>query len=176
MIEMADQENPVPIPGDDGAAARGVACNRRSTLPRYDRGVHHYAPTPMKRFLASIALFSGLAIAPSAFAQAATPAGNLSPETVTVVIQIAHAPGSKPDAAAAAMNDMRAMIRKQPGFLSEEFLQNVNPANAPGHVHVIRWASLKYWEGVFASPEFAKLNAAGSKLYTVSASAFKTTK
>jgi heme-degrading monooxygenase HmoA len=130
----------------------------------------------MKSIIASLVLATGFALTTIASAQSTAPAGNLSPETVTVVIQITMVPGSKPDAAATAMSDMRAMIKKQPGFLSEEFLQNVNPANAPANVHVMRWASLKYWESVFNSPEFAKLNAAGSKQYTVSASAFKTLK
>lgn len=128
----------------------------------------------MKQFLIRLAMISGFAMAAPALAQAPAPAG--SPEAVTVVIQITMAKGAKADAAATAMTDMRAMIKKQPGFLSEEFLQNVNTANAPANVHVMRWASLKYWESVFNSPEFAKLNAAGSKHYTVTASAFKTMK
>jgi heme-degrading monooxygenase HmoA len=130
----------------------------------------------MKNLLASLALVCGLAFAAAASAQATAPAGNLPPETVTVVIQISLAAGAKPDSANTAMADMRAMIKKQPGLLSEELLQNLNPANAPANVHVMRWASLKYWESVFTSPEFAKLNAAGAKNYTVSASAFKTLK
>ena len=128
----------------------------------------------MKHFFARLALISIVALAAPAFAQAPAPAG--SPEAVTVVIQITMAKGAKADAAVTAMTDMRALIKKQPGFLSEEFLQNVNPANAPANVHVMRWAALKYWEGVFNSPEFAKLNAQGSKQYTVTASAFKTLK
>lgn len=128
----------------------------------------------MKQFLIRLAMISGFAMAAPALAQTPAPAG--SPEAVTVVIQITMAKGAKADAAATAMTEMRAMIKKQPGFLSEEFLQNLNAANAPTNVHVMRWASFKYWEGVFNSPEFAKLNAAGSKHFTVTANAFKTVK
>ena len=106
----------------------------------------------------------------------AQPTAANSSEAVTVVIQIAPAAGASRDAAASAMKDMIAMIKKQPGFVSDEFLQNLNPANAPSHVHVIRWVSLKYWENVFAAPEFAKLNATNSKLFSISASAFKAAK
>lgn len=128
----------------------------------------------MKHFFTSLALFSGIVLTTPVFAQAT--AGGGASDAVTVVIQITMAKDSKADAAVAAMTDMRAMVKKQPGFMSSEFLQNVNPANSPSYVHVVRWASLKYWESVFTSPEFAKLNAAGSKQYTVTASAFKTAK
>ena len=127
----------------------------------------------MKTLLASLLLVatSGLVSAQTA----ASPA-SLPPDAVTVVIQIVVKPATKPEAVAAALSDMRNMIKKQPGYLSEEYLENVNPANSPTKVHVVRWASSKYWENVFTTPEFIKLNAAGSKLYTVSASAFKTAK
>jgi heme-degrading monooxygenase HmoA len=130
----------------------------------------------MKKLLTSLALISSIAFFNTVSAQATANTNNLPADAVTVVIQLTPVAGSKPELAAVAMNDMRAMIRKQPGYLSEEFLQNVNPSNAPAHVHVIRWASLKFWENVFISPEFAKLNAAGSKHYTVTASGFKTLK
>lgn len=130
----------------------------------------------MKHLLTSLALISGFALTSPVLAQATSAAGGGSPDAVTVVIQITMVKDAKAEAAAAAMADMRAMVKKQPGFVSSEFLQNVNPANSPSHVHVVRWASLKYWESVFISPEFAKLNAAGSKQYTVTASAFKTVK
>lgn len=99
-----------------------------------------------------------------------------SSEAVTVVIQIAPIAGVSRDASNAAFKDMIAMIKKQPGFVSDEFLQNLNPANSPSHVHVIRWASLKYWENVFVAPEFVKLSAANSKLFSITASAFKPAK
>ena len=129
----------------------------------------------MKHFFTSIALTVGFVLIGPAAAQSPAPVSNLSPETVTVVIQITLLPGVKPDAASAAMSNMRSMIKKQLGFLSSELLQNINPANAPTNVHVARWASMKYWEGAFSSPEFQKLYDAGSKQYSVSASAFKTT-
>jgi heme-degrading monooxygenase HmoA len=125
----------------------------------------------MKTFLATLAMFLGFTLASPAMAQTAA-----SPDAVAVVIQITLLPGAKPEAAMAAMNNMRGFIAKQPGFLSGEFLQNTNAANSPAYVHVIRWASLKYWENVFAAPEFVKLNADNAKQFTVSASGFKTLK
>lgn len=131
----------------------------------------------MKQSLAAFSLAFGLLMAvvlpETAQAQAKVAA---SPDAVTVVIQVTPIVGSDKDAAMTAMNNMIAMIKKQPGFISDEFLQNHNPANTPSHVHVIRWATLKYWENVFVSPEFVKLNAANSKLFTVTASAFRPVK
>ena len=100
----------------------------------------------------------------------------IASDAITVVIQIVPIAGANQSATNTALKDMVAMIKRQPGFLSDEFLLNLNPANTPSHVHVIRWASLKYWENVFIAPEFAKLNAANSKLFSVSASAFKPAK
>jgi heme-degrading monooxygenase HmoA len=130
----------------------------------------------MKNFIASLILIAAMPFTALVSAQT-TPATAKTPvDAVTVVVQLTLLPGAKPEATAAAMNDMRAMIKKQPGFISEELLQNANPANAPQNVHVMRWASFKNWESVFNSPEFAKLNAANAKQYTVLASAFKTVK
>lgn len=128
----------------------------------------------MKHIIATLALLVGFLLSSTVNAQGSPAQGNLSPETVTVVIQITLLPGTKPETAAAAMADMRAMIKKQPGFISSELLTNVNPKNSPTNVHVVRWASMKYWENVYASPDFAKPFAAGSKQYSVTASAFKT--
>ena len=100
----------------------------------------------------------------------------IASEAITVVIQIVPVAGANQSATNTALKDMVALIKKQPGFLSDEFLLNLNPANTPSHVHVIRWASLKYWENVFIAPEFVKLNAANSKLFSISASAFKPAK
>lgn len=99
-----------------------------------------------------------------------------SPEATTVVVQVSLSPGARPEAVAAAMNDMRALVRKQPGFLGEEFVQNINAANNPRYVHVVHWASMSYWEGVFTSPEFARISAAGAGQYTILASAFRPVK
>jgi heme-degrading monooxygenase HmoA len=131
---------------------------------------------PMKNFLAPLLLASGLALTSAATAQPSGTQTSLPPEAVTVVIQISLVPGARSDVALPVMNDMRALIRKQPGFLAEEFLENANPANSPRNVHVTRWASFKHWESVFASPEFAKLYAEGAKQYTITTSAFKTVK
>jgi heme-degrading monooxygenase HmoA len=134
----------------------------------------------MKKHITSFALAAltsltvGLTMTGAAHAQNPAPtAAAATPDAVTVVIQVSLLPGASQTQALASMQDMRAMVKKQPGLLSEEFLQNLNPANTPTNVHVTRWAAFKYWESVFTSAEFARLNAAGTKQYTVTASAFK---
>ena len=115
-------------------------------------------------------LFSSVLLPATALAQATA---TTTPDAVTVVIQIAPIAGASKDAANSAFKDMVALIKKQPGYLSDDFLQNLNASNTPSHVHVIRFVSLKYWENVFTAPEFAKFSATNSKLFTISASAFK---
>ncbi|MEO8298815.1 MAG: antibiotic biosynthesis monooxygenase [Burkholderiales bacterium] len=120
------------------------------------------------RFYAALALsLSVLAVAP-AFAQPVP----LPVSTVTVVIEVILASKTAPAAAWTAMADMRAMLQQQPGYLAEEMLQNLNPANAPRYLHVSRWASIGYWAAVFRSPAFAKLNTHSREHYTVTVSAF----
>ena len=91
---------------------------------------------------------------------------------MTVVVEVALAANATPVEALAALNDMRAMMKRQPGYLSEEFLQNLNASNAPRYLHVSRWASMDYWAALFRTPEFSKLSAHGNEHYTISASAF----
>lgn len=114
-------------------------------------------------------VISALALA-SATSSAQT--GPASAGPVTVVVEVALAPNATPEQALAAVNDMRAMMKRQPGYLSEEFLQNLNAGNAPRYVHVSRWASMTYWAALFRTPEFGKLSAHGNEHYTISASAF----
>lgn len=130
----------------------------------------------MKNLIAGLILIVVMPFTALVSAQTAPTTAKTAVDSVTVVIQLTLLPGAKPEATTAAMNGMRAMIKKQPGFISEELLQNTNPANSPQNVHVMRWVSFKNWESVFNSPEFAKLNAANAKEYTVLASAFKTVK
>jgi heme-degrading monooxygenase HmoA len=110
---------------------------------------------------------SALAIAPSSAQTASALAG-----PVTVVVEVALAANATPSEALAALNDMRAMMKRQPGYLSEEFLQNLNASNSPRYVHVSRWASMTYWAALFRTPEFAELNAHGNEHYSISTSAF----
>ena len=74
--------------------------------------------------------------------------------------------------ALAALDDMRAMMKRQPGYLSEELLQNLNASKVSQYVHVSRWALMTYWAALFRTPEFSKLSAHGNEHYTLSASAF----
>ena len=123
---------------------------------------------PLVRLCSAAALLvSALAITPSSAQTGAASAG-----PVTVVVEVALAANATPSEALAAVNDMRAMMKRQPGYLSEEFLQNLNASNVPRYVHVSRWASMTYWAALFRTPEFSKLSAHGNEHYTISASAF----
>ena len=72
-----------------------------------------------------------------------------------------------------ALNDMRALMRKQPGYISEEFLQNPNAGNVPRDVHVFRWASMTDWSGLFRAPEFSQLSAHGNQHFSIAVGAFQ---
>jgi heme-degrading monooxygenase HmoA len=123
---------------------------------------------PLIRVCIAVALcVSALAMAASS-AQTDTAAAG----PVTVVVEVALAANTAPSEALAALNDMRAMMKRQPGYVSEEFLQNLNASNAPRYIHVSRWASMSYWAALFRTPEFGKLSAHGNEHYTISASAF----
>lgn len=154
-----------------------TACVHSFAEPAVDYGniaaVLINARRIMKQTFASLTLVFGIATAMVLPAAVQAQAAATSSESVTVVIQVAPIAGADKQAANTAMKNMIAMIKKQPGYVSDEFLQNNNPANTPSHVHVIRWASLKYWESVFVSPEFVKLNTTNAKLFSVTASAFK---
>ena len=126
-------------------------------------------------FRISIRIRVAVATSVLALASAASSAqtGPASAGPVTVVVEVALAANATPSEALAALNDMRAMMKRQPGYLSEEFLQNLNASNAPRYVHVSRWATMTYWAALFLTPEFSKLSAHGHEHYTVSASAFQ---
>jgi heme-degrading monooxygenase HmoA len=91
---------------------------------------------------------------------------------VTVVVEVALAANATPAEALVALNDIRALMKKQPGYLSEEFLQNLNSGNVPRYVHVSRWASITYWAALFRTPEFSKLSAHGNEHFTTAVNAF----
>ncbi len=113
-------------------------------------------------------LLSALAYAPSS---AQTPAP-LAARPVTVVVEVALTANTTPSEALVALNDLRAMMKRQPGYLSEEFLQNLNARNSPRYVHVSRWASMTYWSALFSLQEFSALNAHSNQHYTISTNAF----
>lgn len=96
-----------------------------------------------------------------------TPAG-----MVTVVVEVSLTSGSSPAEALAALSDIRAMMKRQPGYLSEEFLQNLNASNTPQYIHVSRWASMTYWAALFRTAPFGQLTAHGNQHYMTSVSAF----
>ena len=101
----------------------------------------------MTRSFHTLLFLASLIGAPFAHAQSTS-----TPEAVTVVIQINLHPGVDAQAAATPMDDMRALIGKQPGYLGGESLRNNNPGNSPAIIHVTRWAAIRFWEGVFLSP------------------------
>ncbi len=115
----------------------------------------------------AVLLMSAGAMAPSA---AQTPPEPTSP--VTVIVEITLPDDTVPSDALAAINDMRVMMKKQPGYVSEEFLQNLNAGNSPRYVHVSRWASMAHWSALFREPGFSTLSAHDNAHYTITASAF----
>lgn len=117
-----------------------------------------------------------MAAALCAVALAATPvSAQTAPPPVgmvTVVVEVALESGSTAAEALVALNDIRAMMKKQPGYLSEEFLQNLNASNKPQYIHVSRWVSMTYWAALFGTARFSQLSAHGNQHYTTSVSAF----
>ncbi len=89
-------------------------------------------------------LAAALSVCSMADAQVTAPPAHATSGAVTVVIAVTLESNTEPAEALIALNDMRAMLRKQPGYLSEEFLRNLNVANAPRHVYVSRWVSMGY--------------------------------
>ena len=122
----------------------------------------------------SVRLFGAVALSLSALTSAPGSAqtGPAPTGPVTVVVEVALAANTTAADALAAINDMRALMKRQPGYLSEEFLQNLNASNTPRYVHVSRWASMTYWAALFRAPEFSKFSAHGDAHYPISARAF----
>lgn len=89
-------------------------------------------------------LAAALSVCSMADAQVTAPPAHAISGAVTVVIAVTLESNTEPAEALIALNDMRAVLRKQPGYLSEEFLRNLNVANAPRHVYVSRWVSMGY--------------------------------
>ena len=109
---------------------------------------------------AAAALCSALALPQAASAQA-TPADGM-----TIVIQL-NAIGPSREASVNSMKAVAAVVRKQPGLIDEVLMESKNPATKPSHVHVMRWREQKYWEAVFANPEFQKVLQAQSATLAV---------
>ena len=92
---------------------------------------------------------------------------------VTVEAEFARAANATCAEAMTLVNDMRAMMKTQPGYLSEAFLQNLDDSNMPRYAQVSRWASMTYWAALFRTPEFSRPSAHGNEHCTISASAFQ---
>lgn len=70
-----------------------------------------------------------------------------------------------------ALNDLRAHLRRQPGFVSNDLFENLNRQHEPRYVHLSHWASINYWAAVFRSPDFARLQAHAQSHYRVTTTA-----
>ena len=111
----------------------------------------------------TMALTAAIAMLPSAQAQTKPAA----PEGVTIVIPLVAAAGKSRDDAVKAMQNIVAVIRKQPGLIDEVLMENKNPVNKPSHVHVTRWREQKNWEAVFTNAEFQQAIDANMAFFTV---------
>jgi heme-degrading monooxygenase HmoA len=116
---------------------------------------------------ALVLLASALASAPGT-AQTALPSSG----PVTVVVEVVLAANTSAPEALVALNQMRVLMKRQPGYMSEAFLQNLNPGNAPRFVHVSRWASMAYWAALFRAPEFTAFSAHGNEHFSIAVGAF----
>ena len=63
------------------------------------------------------------------------------------------------------------MMKRQPGYSSEEFLQSLISSNAPRYVPVSHQVSMTYWAAAFRAPEFSRLSAHGNEHCTASTGA-----
>jgi heme-degrading monooxygenase HmoA len=90
---------------------------------------------------------------------------------VTVLLEVRVASDSEDAQALAALNDLRGLVRRQPGYVSETLFKNLNGQNEPRYVHVSRWVSMAYWAAVFRAPEFARLNAHANEHFSVTVTA-----
>jgi heme-degrading monooxygenase HmoA len=123
--------------------------------------------TAWRGWASAALLLTALAALPAA---AQAPPASAGP--VTVVVDVVLAPNSTADEALVALRDLRTMMRRQPGYLADDLLRNINPDTPPRFLHVSRWASMTYWALLFQSAEFGALQAHGNAHYTLSASAF----
>lgn len=114
-----------------------------------------------RKFL-TLALFS-LTTTATSLSQAQT---KPAPEGVTIMIPL-NAHGASREASLKAMQSIASLVRKQPGLLDDQLLENNNPANHPSHMHVTRWREPKNWEAVFSNQEFLKALQAHSAQVTV---------
>lgn len=55
----------------------------------------------------------------------------------TAVVEDVPAPNTMPTEALVAVNRMRALMKKQAGYVSEELLLSLNASNTPRFVHVV---------------------------------------
>ena len=114
-------------------------------------------------FRSMMALTAAIGIVSSAQAQSKPTA----PDGVTIVIPLSAAAGKSREEVVKAMQNIVAVIRKQPGLIDEVLMENKNPSNKPTHVHVTRWREMKNWEMVFANADFRKAMAANAGFFTV---------
>jgi heme-degrading monooxygenase HmoA len=103
---------------------------------------------------------------------AAAQATSASAGLIAVVVEVALVPGATEPQALVAIQAMRNLQRRQPGYVSETFFQNISGSHAPRYLHLSRWVSLNDWAAVFRAPEFNALSAHGNEHYSISVNAF----
>lgn len=103
---------------------------------------------------------------------AAAQATSASAGLIAVVVEVALEPDATEPEALAAIQAMRNLLRRQPGYVSETFFQNISGSHAPRYLHLSRWASMNHWAAVFRAPEFSALSAHGNEHYSISVNAF----
>jgi hypothetical protein len=119
-----------------------------------------------RRFFAAALVFASfwLLLTPQALPQPAA-----SPSNGTVVVTLLTVtPGTPTATAVAAMKEVVAFVRKQPGLIDESLLASSFPDHSPSHIDLMRWRSLSDWEALFKSQEFLSLLESKGALFKVS--------
>ena len=119
-----------------------------------------------KIFIAAAAITFALTSPHVALAQATGPLEG----GVTIVIPL-DAIGASRDSSLKAMQAVVAVVRKQPGLVTDVLLSNKSSAATPSHVHVTHWRDQRSWELMFTDAEFLKILRANSAFLSVADSA-----
>lgn len=122
------------------------------------------------KFLAAL-LTVALAVSSAASSAQGVPALD-DPNTVVTVMQFSARNAATRAQLQERMGAIRDYIRKQPGYIENELMENRNSGSKPDFVGVSRWKSFKDWEVLWLEPEFQTLVAAAGEVGDISPGTF----
>jgi quinol monooxygenase YgiN len=130
-----------------GSINRNLAKALVKLAPRY----------PFSGAMRRLSLLGGLiAIGVMSFSEFAVPQDSTAKQ-VTIAMSITPAPNVRREDVGRALQDLVAVVRKQPGCLDQVVLQSVVPSHRPSHVYISRWRTLADWEAMLANAEVRKV-------------------